>query len=515
MITQINSYKIGKMLLLICSLMLLTFIFIPKESVGANFPLKITNIKPAGTGDPPIPETNRIFRSYPGIEYNIRAAVVGGVYPYTYELSGEPSGMAIDPDTGEITWADPQSDTGTVTLTVTDEEGTVETAKWSIDVTSDGFLFVDASANSNGDGTKDNPYNSLTNMLTDTLDAGQGHDMVYFRSGTYDMVDHNSGSDNILRIDDNPTNWLSHPGEEVVLQGSSDAGKAYRINPMGKSIYFDGLIFKDVVGYGITLHGKPNYYTIRKCVFDGLTPADDANRNYGFIYTSDGGSDTYYSVIQDNEFTDWHGAAAIGSLYRDRYLLIENNYIHTPSTDAEPEGIGPTMALALKAHLDYLTVRGNEVQMGSVGSVFDGSVNCFFNLEYIDICFNFFNHDSTSNNRIMLNSQNHSEGPNTNHKFYRNTWKANEGFFRFDPCGQGPFTIDSNVLIFENNQLERDCVTYTNNLEGTDSDNIINSNGELTEDYSEYVGSIGHQIEGQGDTIDNELESPYNLKVSE
>ncbi|MBA2882900.1 hypothetical protein HNR65_003255 [Desulfosalsimonas propionicica] len=467
----------------------------------ANFPLEITNIKPAGTGEPAIPETNRIFRAYPGIEYNIRAAAIGGVYPYTYELSNKPVGMSIDENTGEITWDNPQSDAGPITLSVTDSEGSTVTADWSIEVTTKGFLFVDNSAAANGDGSLNNPYNSMTNFLTDTLDTGQQSDIVYFRAGTYEMVDHNSSSDHILRIDDNPTNWLNYPGEDVVLQGSDNAGKAYRINPMGETIYFDGIIIKNTIGYAFTLYGAPNYYTIRRCVFDGLVPPDSTNRNYGFIFTSAGGA-TYYNVIQDNEFKNWYGAAAIGSLYQDKKLLIENNYIHTPKSKPAdgPSGIGVTMAFALKSRLDYLTVRGNDVQMGDESSgIFDSSVNNFFNVEYMDLCFNYFNCDPAGNNRtdLMLNSQSSSHGPNIYHNVYRNTVRGHGALFRFSPCDQGPFTLTNNVFIFEKNELERDCVTYDSNLEGTDADNIIDSDGQLTEEYSEYVGTRGHQIQGQ------------------
>lgn len=87
---------------LLSALFFITQTAAPAFASKANFPLEITNIKPAGTGDPPIPATNRIFRAYPGIEYNIRAAVIGGVYPYYHELSGAPGRMTIDSFTGEI-----------------------------------------------------------------------------------------------------------------------------------------------------------------------------------------------------------------------------------------------------------------------------------------------------------------------------------------------------------------------------------------------------------------------------
>jgi hypothetical protein len=105
--------------------------------------LEITNIKPAGTGDPVIPSTNRIFRAYPGIEYNIRAAVIGGTYPYTYSLNNAPEGMTINSRTGEIVWPNPQLDASDIQLSVKDSENTTVSTAWSITVSANGFLFVD------------------------------------------------------------------------------------------------------------------------------------------------------------------------------------------------------------------------------------------------------------------------------------------------------------------------------------------------------------------------------------
>jgi hypothetical protein len=53
---------------------------------AANYPLEIINIKPSGTGNPVISDYNRIFRAYPSLEYNIKAAVIGGMYPFIIHL---------------------------------------------------------------------------------------------------------------------------------------------------------------------------------------------------------------------------------------------------------------------------------------------------------------------------------------------------------------------------------------------------------------------------------------------
>lgn len=337
---------------------LLFFLILPNISQGANFPLEITNIKPAGTGSPAISTTNRIFRAYPGIEYNIRAAVIGGVYPYTYSLSNQPAGMIINSRTGEISWPNPQNNSGTITLSVTDAENTTVNTTWEIAVTTSGFIFVDLSYVGTETGSFAQPYRSLENMLNNESGV---NDIVYFRAGVYQMIRFNASYEHGINLGISPHNWLAYPNETVVLQGGNNTGEAHRIVSWDP-FYFDGLIIKDVVDYGIMTAGSVNYKTVRRCVFDGLVPSDDVNNNYGFIHTTSNGPG-YYSVIADNEFRHWRQSAAIGSLYDDNKILIENNYIHDNLPDETPTGIGTTIGIAPKLYTDYLTVRGNKVVM--------------------------------------------------------------------------------------------------------------------------------------------------------
>ena len=55
----------------------------------------------AGTG---LDASNRVYRAYPGIAYQIHADAVGGHWPYTYTLSGAPAGMTL-PSAGTISTA--------------------------------------------------------------------------------------------------------------------------------------------------------------------------------------------------------------------------------------------------------------------------------------------------------------------------------------------------------------------------------------------------------------------------
>ncbi|MGI6388543.1 MAG: Ig domain-containing protein [Desulfomonilia bacterium] len=141
------------------------FLFMPPVLNAAYNPLEIINIKPAGTGNPAISPNHRIYRAYPGIEYNIRAAVIGGMYPYKFSLSNAPYGMTINENTGVISWPNPQTSAQSIRLTVTDAENHVATSTWSINVTQNGFIFIDASRTGTETGTISQPYNSIQDIL--------------------------------------------------------------------------------------------------------------------------------------------------------------------------------------------------------------------------------------------------------------------------------------------------------------------------------------------------------------
>lgn len=503
----------------------LFFLTLPNISQGANFPLEITNIKPAGTGSPAISTTNRIFRAYPGIEYNIRAAVIGGVYPYTYSLSNQPAGMIINSRTGEISWPNPQANPGTITLSVTDSEDTMVSTTWEIIVTTSGFIFVDGNYAGTETGSINQPYSSLANLLNS--ESGLT-DIVYFRSGIYQMVEYNNGNPYGMNLSTSPSTWLAYPSERVILQGGSGVGQARRI-AIFKTFYFDGLTIKDVVDYGIMTSGSFNYKTVRRCVFDGLVPKDDINNNYGFIHTTND-SPGYYFVIQDNEFKNWRQASAIGSLYNDKKALIENNHIHSNLEEGIPAGIGITLGISPKVYVDYLTVRGNKVVMNT-GNLLGGMNAAFYDSANIEINNNLFVKLEERGGHIFEWECGDHQGDTY---YWRNTLIGDLSI-RCSPSG--PYWVNNNIIINPNTKgiwfASTDFITHgnfvlstvltdTNNLKSTDVYFLVNPIDEykLIESQSTYVGTYGWQLsdgstpfELSGNTSINSPSSPTGLSV--
>jgi hypothetical protein len=432
-----------------CGMFLAVVFGLTNNSQAANFPLEIINIKPAGTGTPAIPATNRIFRAYPGIEYNIRAAVIGGTYPYTYSLSNAPEGMTINSRTGEIIWPNPQSDASDIQLSVKDSENTTVSTTWSITVSINGFLFVDAAYSGVETGSITQPFSSIENMINKT-NSGDSQDIVYFRGGNYILIEHNNhfratgdvtgkygfnlsyGSGDNLK----PHKWIGYPGEIVNIDGD---GRYIEIG----SIYFDNLNLSNFSDWGLIVISQNHYNVVRRCNWSTLYQVRDTNSNQGFYFHMETNA-TYYHVFQDNTFRDYNGAQAIGSLYRTHKMLIENNYM---SDGGYSVYHGFAQGVGAKYNTDYLTIRGNKIIMpASIPlDIYKGSDN-------VDICFNFLK--QTSGGRPLYFSANNTFPGTVN--VYRNTIVGGNINIRENPCGStlhGPYNFYKNIFILEGNEL--------------------------------------------------------------
>lgn len=492
------------------------------EDSGAagSMNLEIMNIKPSGTGSPAISEHNRIFKAYPGIEYNIRAAVMGGLYPYYYSLENSPSGMIIDMHTGEIKWT-PTSEgiVNNIQLNVIDSEGTSVSSTWSINVTRSGFIFVDSSYQGTSAGTITQPYKSIQ----DILDYGATNDIVYFKNGTYNLPLYHSGASEWdyqgCRLDYNggrPNKWISYPGENVIIDMNKHYLEAYAAG--ADNIYLDGLKFTNCLSGVLFSYSSADYFTARRCDFENLIQTKPGNNNFGFLYFT-GLSEPigYYKVFQDNKFYDYNSAAAIGSLYRCSKTLIEDNEFYNQTATGNS---GIVAALTLKRELDYTFVRHNIFRnLASNCAALGHSVNAGLRFSNnTEISFNLFYHPES-----YVFPQLNSAENNQNMYFYRNTivgginidYLDNEGF---KPCG--PYTFENNVIQNSVSGIEYDYdngnirAVEINNLKGTFG--IVDSNGLLIN--RSYVGAYGWEIaddeywEGSSDTT--APASPSGLSVS-
>lgn len=455
-------------------------------ATAANYPLELTNIR--AEMDP----KHRIARAYPGLEYNVRAAVIGGAYPYTFRLENAPAGMAVNERTGEIRWVNPAAD-ASPTLHVRDSDGSTVSATWTIRVTTDGFRFIDALNGKNaegngcsancGAGTHDSPWRSTSDMYH----HAQGGEVVYFRSGTYVVTDLprsgvGSGWDRVEFAErTRPVIWLAEPGHAPVLDFAykPDVEVGPLIRFTGPNVYVDGFetINSHIIAFQ-TVSGPMTGPTFRRMRMHAHGPALEG-ANAAFIMTTTDSRPTQGMVIQDCEFWDVQTSVTI-KIYAQNKLLIEDTVHHQTGT-----------AIELKDDIRQFTVRSNT----------------FYDIKDIAIGGNM--HEGTTHGEILYNharagialdlNQDGMAGPI---HVYRNTLIGRIRVRNTDST-DGPFYLSDNVIVsgdrgndgrvYFDNVTAPDRVVLSDNLVGGPRDKLVDEKGELTDKFSQHRGTRGHK----------------------
>jgi hypothetical protein len=479
-----------------------------------HYPLEILNIKPVGPAPTGLDADNRIYRAYPGLPYNIRAAVVGGQYPYTFTLSNAPSDMTVN-GRGEINWSNPTANAAP-TLTIRDSRGAQITTTWSIAVSSTTFRFVDAvngrnAANNGcsstcGTGTVSNPWRTMKDVF---LNSG-ANTITYFRRGTYNALDIGRGSIGTPweRVDwsegGRSVIWLEYPGDAAVIDfgytGGSEFGPLIRLS--GDNIYVDGFETRNshVIGFQIAPTAAFRGATFRRMyMHDHYGVADGANSS--LIMTLSQPSESYGTVVQDSVFAN--SATCTLKFYSQTNLLLEDNL--TRDSEAGPE---------LKAAIRRFTVRG-ETYTNIAGIAIGGNMhgaNGDLPSMNGEIAFNNVAANTTGW-ALDVNQDSQALQIYT----YRNTFRGRIRVRNVD-ASDGPFTFNNNVILNSDpgDHIARVTVTTPSrivvgsNLTGTLTDGIVDALGLLTPAYSQWIGIHGHQLDQDDDSAPA---PPTNLRI--
>jgi len=467
-----------------------------QAAYAANFPLELTNIKPAGTGT--MTANHRIYRAYPGIVYNIRAAVVGGAYPFTYSLTNAPAGMTINAQTGEINWPNPQAN-ASPTITVVDSEGTRVTGTWAITVSTAGFKFVDAvNGSASGNGSIGSPWRLMSEVEANAADT----DIVYFRAGTYNVLNmpRTSVGTPWERVQwHGPTVWLAYPGQSPVInlgyQAGGENGPLIRLG--GPNIYVDGFETTNASIMAFQVEDGNNA-TFRRCRMHDLRLGGDGT-NAAFIMTVTQPTPARNMVIQDTSFYNVAPDSVTIKIYGQEKLLIENTTHYNA-----PVGI------ELKNDIRQFTVRGNTLY-GITNAALGGNM-----------------HTSTTNGEFVFNNSRGGIALDLNQDgmagqiFAQRNTLVGRVQIRNTDAADGPFRLSANVIVnndpgtpsgshvYHLSVSDPSRVTLTNNLVGNTSDNMVDGNGNLTANYVGYIGTRGHMLgAGGGQTI----ASPTNVRI--
>ena len=488
-----------------------------REARAANYPLEIIQPK-AG-----LDTRCRHYRAYPNLPYEVRLAVIGGAYPLSYELTTAPSGMSIDSDKGIITWAAPPASATpyAVTVRVTDAEGTAVSRSWTITVTASGFYFLDSvngrTVGSGGTGTIQNPWRTIQDMYQGNDVASKGltayaDGFLYFRAGTYttDGFLENICTDGLpsrmpLVGHQKPLVWMAYPGETPTL----DLSTAYiQLYGGTDNFYFSGFNVVNIVNclrYGIRIDSDTDNITFYKNTFHGLTPLAGTN-NQSAIMISRGDRVGSSWAFQNNEFYDIrHGYGILG--YLTTKVLVEDNVFHDIN---DPLGIGMAHAIGPKQTTTMWFIRGNHVYDIVGDAIWIHYNNNYGDCGDIDVSFNLCQNLESAGNesRSLWVGQSNNAGGIVN--VYRNTFIGGRCMFSNVDATKGPFNFYQNVIV--NNENAPDHVgcdscgdpaqlIRTNNLSGFPADNVVDTNGNLTSSYGQYLGTRGYQISASNDTV--------------
>jgi len=511
---------------------------------AANYPLQLMHPRAAGTaseaGGPAISEHHRVFWAYPGIEYNIRAAVIGGAFPYTYALSNAPPGMTIDRNTGTITWANPPAGAQvTPTLTVTDQEGTTASSPWTIRVDASRFLFVDAvngrefDAASRGAGTIENPFRRIRDIYSGSTPEAKAiathvNKIVYFKQGTYyiDGYLENVGaydgySLGRMPVSDRvkPVAWLAFPGQTPSIDGKCEAAQG----PMGarpcnrgahivfygtaNNVYWDGLRIVNMAIHAIRTEGAGNYQVFRRGTWTIQGPTV-RGANAGMItFAASGGAGSAmgsYTAIQDNVFSEVDGGMCV-EMYSVQRILLEDNVCHTvysSSGRAESGGMfikgGEMQRVTVRGNTFYniasRAIAGNMLVLRSAEILF----NRVYNIKNVN------NYTAPGNYDPVALEVNQNGAAGVIH-IYRNTLVGRVVVRNTDEA-DGPFYFQHNVIVNDDpgthiafdNVSAPSRVVAADNVVGKPGDRLVDANGDLTGSYKKYVGQRGYQ---RGDAV--------------
>lgn len=257
---------------------------------------------------------NRFYRAYPGLEYSVPVSAIGGVFPYRYALATAPASMAIDAATGVITWPTPTEGTVEVALQVTDAANAVQEVRWPITVTTEGWLFVDASAPEGGTGSHEAPFNTLLQVYGAKAREGKYSEahkdhFVVVKNGTYLLDGWMPNGRDVQWTYRQPVVFLAYPGHRPTLDLT---GRFLFADSLLDNFYLDGFDVAPMTAkFGFRLTGASSDVTFWRTRFSDFAESTGSD-NQSCIMACAGGDGKRWAVL-DCEFRRiHHGYGIIG-----------------------------------------------------------------------------------------------------------------------------------------------------------------------------------------------------------
>lgn len=449
-------------------------------------------------------ENNRFYRAYPGLEFKVPVSVIGGAYPYTYELTG-PSGASIGGD-GVLTWSNPveQSTAVPFSVTVTDSLGSRVTVNWTVKVTKTNFMFVDAvNGVSGAAGTIDAPARSIADVYGGTEYTAKWspknqNKFVYFKNGTYVPDGYTGGTAGVQWTLNQPAVLMAYPGHTPRIDMTS---RFFFFDTATHNLYVEGFNVTPISGsggerFGFRVVGNSNNVTFWRNSFTNLTASTGSNNQSAIMATRVSASEAgKYWAIKNNTFKDiYHGYGIIG--YSVDTLLFEKN---TLSNFTDPTGES-SLPIGPKIDTTKWIIRANtleNVNRHGIWIYYESVEKTYGNIE---VCYNLVK--ATGGQALSVNDSYATTG--TGVYVYRNTFIGGNVRFSGLTNSTGPIRFWNNVVV-NSSGTGATCVSCSSssalvqieNLVGSSSSAMVDTNGLLAGNYVSYKGSVGHEIVSQ------------------
>lgn len=432
---------------------------------------------------------HRVYRAYPGLEYNIRVAAIGGAFPYTFALSNQPSGMTISSN-GTISWPNPQASASDITVRVTDYLGTYTEATWSITVGTSGFVFLDAVSGSDSNaGTLAAPFQTLA-----ALRSGGTQQIAYFKAGTYTTAGLTLGSydgdglgGNVVWRPDIQRSviWIAYPGAAPVIDlGCTGVNTGGHFDFNTTCGYLDGLTFWRGNRYHIRHYSNSGTagFVVRRGTLHGLPlGGDGTNASLVMLTNQDNANPAIGTILQDSTFYDITAVGCVLKQYCTQKLLVEDCVWHTVYEGVHLKG-GSGQQFTIRSNDAYDC--DNEALGGNMNGnpAFSG-----------EICFNLFR----TSPWVLLLGQ---DGIADEIDVYRNTLLGPIGCRQ--TTGEGPYRFSHNVIENANGAntppyfstyvvMDNDTSTIITHDNLTAASGLVDANGLLVN--RALVGTYGHE----------------------